>query len=227
MITLLSSLAFASQPSDFLERVAEMLLLETSSRLELPMEQVEVLHLGLQNSSCPEDANISVFVPQNEDFRGMVDAFVEGQDQSGLCGKWRIRSRVAVYKTALVAQHDTAPGDPIMMVKHLTRYDLSPGTPVPISSQPREARTQIRAGELVTVERSQIIPVARDGAQVSIIVKSGSLQITSDGALMGDANIGDSVRVISAATRQVLDGTLVDSQTVNINVGAVSLGGSR
>lgn len=226
MITLLCSLAFASQPSGFLDRVAEMLLLEASGRLELPLEQVEVLHLGLQNTSCPEDAKVSVFVPQNEDFRGMIDAFVEAQDQNGLCGKWRIRSRVAVYKTALVAQKDTAPGEPITMVEQLTRYDLSSGTPVSIGSQSLEARTQIRAGELVTVERSQIIPVARDGAQVSIVVKSGSLQITSDGALMGDANIGDSVRVISSATRQVLDGTLVDSQTVNINVGAVSLGGT-
>ena len=86
------------------------------------------------------------------------------------------------------------------------------------------ARTRIRAGELITVERSQSIPDAKDGSHVFIVVSSGQLQIKSDGSLMGNANIGETVKVISDATNQVLDGILVDNQTVNITLEAVSLG---
>ena len=220
MIAFLCASVFASQSSDFNDRVAEMLLLEASSRLSLPSTQMELLHLGLQNTSCPEDAHIDIHIPPSEDFRGSIDVYVSAQDESGQCGKWRTQSRVAIYKHAYVAQSAIAPGQAIQMEKKLARYDLSVGTLISDADTPLEAKTHIRKGEVITVERSRTVPDARDGMRVDIIVKSGDLNIKSDGQLMGNAYLGDSVKVISMATRQVIEGVLVDAQTVELNVGA-------
>ena len=55
-----------------------------------------MLHLGLHNVSCPDDADISLRIPSAEDFRGPVEVFVEATHGSDRCGRWKIQSRMAI-----------------------------------------------------------------------------------------------------------------------------------
>lgn len=219
-MALLCASALAAQSSDFNDRVTEMLLLEASERLALPVAQIEMIHLGLNNVSCPDDAEVSLHIPASEDFRGGVDVYIEASDGSERCGKWKTQSRLAVYKSALVAETATSPGQMVQMSMKRIRYDLSSGTLVTDGTVPREAVTHIGKDEVITLERTRLVPDAKDGKKVDIVVKSGELQVRSDGKLMGNAYLGESVKVISMATRQVIEGVLVDSNTVELMVGA-------
>ncbi|MEC8380775.1 MAG: flagellar basal body P-ring formation chaperone FlgA [Myxococcota bacterium] len=220
MIPLLCASAFAAQSSDFNDRVTELLLVETAQRLELHKDQITMLHLGLHNVSCPDDAEISLRIPSAEDFRGPVEVFVEATDGSDRCGKWKIQSRMAIFKPAWVADTSYSPGQIVQMSQKSVRYDLSTGTPITEEQVQREALTHIQKNEVITLERTRVVPDAKNGKKVDIVVKSGDLHIRSDGTLMGNAYLGDSVKVISMATRQVIEGILVDSNTVELMVGA-------
>jgi flagella basal body P-ring formation protein FlgA len=217
MIYLLCASVFAQQ-TDFLSRVAETLLLESAERLQLDPKDLSIQNLGIQSSKCSDDAEISLYIPNHEDFRGNVDVYIEGSESGKMCGKWRTSSTIAVNKKLWVAVQDTAPGQPIETVERVIRYDLTTGTPV-TNGETLQARTHIRAGSMVSVERSQRIPAARDGSRVSLVVQVGGLSIHSEAELMGDAHIGESVRVIAMASRQVVEGTLVSPELVSISLG--------
>ena len=107
-MALLCASALAAQSSDFTDRVTEMLLLEASERLSLPVAQIEMIHLGLNNVSCPDDAEVSLHIPASEDFRGGVDVYIEATDGSDAAGNG-LQSRLAVYKSLWLLRQPLLP----------------------------------------------------------------------------------------------------------------------
>jgi flagella basal body P-ring formation protein FlgA len=78
------------------------------------------------------------------------------------------------------------------------------------------ARVSIHAGEPLTRLVVTTAPDLRNGAPVDIVVRRGALTVHAEGTALADATIGGHVPVLNSATKTALQGTLIDSQTVEI-----------
>ncbi|MBR0550927.1 flagellar basal body P-ring formation chaperone FlgA [Stakelama marina] len=79
-----------------------------------------------------------------------------------------------------------------------------------------EARRILRAG--MPVRSGDLIEprLVRRGEPVTISIRSGSLAITANGRALGDAALGEPVRVFSEATNHTLDAVVEGSGAVRI-----------
>lgn len=81
-----------------------------------------------------------------------------------------------------------------------------------------EAKRTLQAG--TPVRRTDLIEprAVRRGEQVKIALRSGALLITASGRALGDAAIGEPVRVFSEATNQTLDAIAEGTGAVRIAI---------
>ena len=109
-MALLCASALAAQSSDFTDRVTEMLFLEASERLELPVAQIEMIHLGLNNVSCPDDAEslFTFLLPRTFEEASMVLWKQPTAVNAAENGKPRVDWRS--INPHLVAETATSPG---------------------------------------------------------------------------------------------------------------------
>ncbi|MEQ1505726.1 MAG: flagellar basal body P-ring formation chaperone FlgA [Myxococcota bacterium] len=78
------------------------------------------------------------------------------------------------------------------------------------------ASRALNAGEPLTRLNVRAKAAAVSGAEVTLRVRVGTLVVTADGRLLGDAQVGDVVRVFNHATEAVVSGTLVSPDTVEL-----------
>jgi flagellar basal body P-ring formation protein FlgA len=79
-----------------------------------------------------------------------------------------------------------------------------------------EARRALQLGAVVrTADLGQPQAVHR-GEQVSVVLRVGGLSITTAGRSLGDAAVGQPVRVVSAATNRTLDGVVQSAGVIRL-----------
>ena len=220
LLFLLPTLAFATNDS-LQERVSSALLSAVSAQFTDQETQLEILHLGLNPASrCGSSAKVHIQFGKREDFQGSINAVAEAFDQSGRCGRWRFRPKVAIWTKLPVATKSVQAGEQVSIGFAKHRYDSLQGSFLRDTSQPWVARRRIAAGQPLTVDMLRPKPTNLEGDQVVLIVKNGSITIKTRGRLMSDAMIGEKVRVFTAATSNVIEGTLTHK-------GRVLLGGTQ
>ena len=79
-----------------------------------------------------------------------------------------------------------------------------------------EARRTLRAGQPVRASDLAEPRLVKRGETVKISVREGALTITAMGRALGDAALGEQVRVFSEATNQTLQGVVEDAGTVRV-----------
>lgn len=204
MLLLLSALA---QAGDFATRLSAEIQQAAAAALSVPAEDVEVASTGFGGEGCGD--RIEVIARPGEGFVGTIDLRVVARQGEVVCGQWRVRPRLAVWQTLPVAVKPAAAGEPIEIRAERVRVDRPLGTPVPTSGRPLVARTSVRSGQVVVAELARALPDVDTGQTVKIEVRAGSLTITSEGYLAQPSSVGETVRVRTAATNTIIEGTLV------------------
>jgi len=74
----------------------------------------------------------------------------------------------------------------------------------------------VPAGELVRAGRLTQVPVVSRGAQVVLVAAQGGLRITTPGIVKEDGGAGEIVRVVNSASGKVVNGRVVDAETVEV-----------
>ena len=169
---------------------------------------------------CGASAKIHIQFGKREDFQGSINAIAEAFDESGRCGRWRFRPKVAIWTKLPVAAKNVQAGEQVQVSFAKHRYDTLQGSFLRDTSKAWVARRRISEGQPLTVEMLRPKPTNLEGDQVDLVVKNGSITIKTRGRLMSDAMIGQKVRVFTAATSNVIEGTLTQK-------GRVLMGGTQ
>jgi len=76
----------------------------------------------------------------------------------------------------------------------------------------------VRAGEVITENLVETVPVIMRGNRVEIVVQKGTLQIKMPGIAREDGRLGDIIKVKSPETRKILRGKVINPATVVVNL---------
>lgn len=199
--------AQAAGAEDFSARLSAALVAHVASTVAISSEDVEVVSLGFAGAGCGDEILITGRL--NEDYVGNTDLRVEALDGGAICGRWRIRARLAQWRTVPTASQPTAAGQPIALTPRRVRLERPVGTPVDPVGGPFLALAPMRAGEPVTIERVRLQPDVEAGAKVKLEVRAGALVIRGDGFLTQPGRVGESINVRAQSTGAILEGTLV------------------
>ncbi len=125
---------------------------------------------------------------------------------------YTLRPELAVWVAADVAAGPAAAGAAIRVTPGLVRVETAGSWP----GGAAVAIRAVRAGEPVTLANARPAADLASGAPVSVVVRAGALEIRSAGKLLEPGRVGQPVRVLGTATHAILDGVLVDRDTVEI-----------
>ncbi|NMB21551.1 MAG: flagellar basal body P-ring formation protein FlgA [Firmicutes bacterium] len=76
----------------------------------------------------------------------------------------------------------------------------------------------ILSGSPLTTLNVEVIPIIERGAQVTILVQTGSLVVTAPGIARGSGGVGEVISVENTLSRQMVLGEIIDAQTVQVNM---------
>jgi flagella basal body P-ring formation protein FlgA len=203
------------------QRVSSALLTAVTEQFVEKDLEMKVTHLGIHfSNSCEDPVDVVINFQRKEDFQGPLDVVAKATDIKGVCGRWRFRPTVAIWKELPVMSKSYSAGEEVKVELKRSRYDQIRGSLVSIDQGPWVARRNINKGAFLTQDVVRKMPTNLNGDRVKISVEKGSLSITAEGKLMSDAFKGEKVRVLSFATDTIVEGVLIEE-------GKVKLGGSR
>ena len=81
----------------------------------------------------------------------------------------------------------------------------------------KEAIRTVREGRPVYGRHLRVPPFAARGERVVIEYRKAGMRLTSEGELLADASLGESVRVQNLDTRHVIIGTIIAEGLVEVN----------
>lgn len=195
--------AFAPAPAQAKEAVLAIRE-AVAERLALPVDDVEVGALGLA-SGWVTDADWRVELPRYSVVGSRVDVTINATIE-GAPVRLRVSPEIATWSTVPTAATDTAPGQAVRLESRRVRSDQLRGeTPVD-PTLAYESTTTIRAGQPVTRSRVRFVPDRREGEEVTVVVRSGAVEIRSSGTLHADAFVGATVPVVLGTTKIVKQG---------------------
>ena len=199
--------------------VETIIITEVSERLQIAKEDVKVEYLGLGNTRrCASTDYVDVSISDQEDFNGPFVASVIAYEEGSICGKWTLRPKVAIWDMLPVATTNISPGHNVEFEYRRHRRDRLMMAPAS-NLENTIAKTQISQDSVILWNQIRSKPDKFDGDSVILFYNSGNLRIKTNGTLMSDAFIGDTVKVISEGTNTVLWGVLQDSGIVFIQGG--------
>jgi flagella basal body P-ring formation protein FlgA len=192
---------------------------EISNRLDISKNDITVEYLGLGNTRrCVNADYVDVTIPDREDFNGPITTSVVAYKEGSICGKWTIRPKVAIWDMLPVATKNISAGEIVVFEYRKHRRDRLMMNPASELDN-MIAKTQISEDSVILWNQVRVKPDNFDGDSVVLFYNSGNLLIKTNGTLMSDAFIGDTVKVISEGTNTVLWGLLREPGVVYIQGG--------
>ncbi|MGB0639536.1 MAG: flagellar basal body P-ring formation chaperone FlgA [Myxococcota bacterium] len=208
--------AFAAPEADpIVEHISDAVQAHVAKDMNVDIEDVEVEWLGFNGPTrCEAEPAVWIDTRPGENYRGQTQIRVTLTDQTGVCDKMTLPSRVQLWKTVPVTKVDVESGDSIEVAyKKVSVTDIR-GLLVKPDDGPWVANQPLRAGEPITMRFVRKEPAASVGDMVKLVVQYGPLTVTADARMLADAQIGESVRVSNLATNTVVNGILVASDRV-------------
>lgn len=183
-------------------------------------EEVEVHALSVDLSRWNNSFDANSASPTATSFRWSGDACSARPDlaltvleNDVASSRMSVRPHVTVWIKAPVAAFDLKPQQEIAVEWRKVPIEKLARQPIATTGI---ARAAIRAGEPLTRLVVTVAPDLRDGTAVDILVRRGELTVHAEGKSLADAMIGEKVAVLNSATKTALQGTVVDSHTVEI-----------
>jgi len=196
---------------------------ETCRADEAEVHDVEVHALGVDLSRWNAAPNVALpsdtiatgyrFLWSGDACKSRPELTLSVLDHEVLSSRMSVRPHVTVWVNAPVAAVDLKPQQDVQVTWRKVPIEKLARQPVATSGV---ARVSVHAGEPLTRLVVTSAPDLRNGAPVDIVFRRGALTVHADGTALADAAIGENVPVLNSATKTALQGTLIDSQTVEI-----------
>ncbi len=81
----------------------------------------------------------------------------------------------------------------------------------------KESLRNVRAGMPLYTVQVREVPAVRKGTMAPVIFKKGRVQLSTDGLIMADAEVGDFVKVLNQDSKQMLQGVVQKNGAVLVN----------
>lgn len=81
-----------------------------------------------------------------------------------------------------------------------------------------EARRSLHAGAVLTPHDAQLPQLVRRGQSVTVVGRSGGIEVRAEGTAMGNAAQGERVRVRNAGSRRVVEGVVTADGVVEVSL---------
>ena len=79
-------------------------------------------------------------------------------------------------------------------------------------------RRSVVAGDVLTRNHVEVIPVINRGDEVELVARTNSLAISAIGQAMQDGGIGERIRVKNSDSGKVLYGQILDASTIQVGL---------
>ena len=206
------------------ERVRDAIELE--ARRNLPDTVVDVAVHGLNVRGSVEvisgvEPSLRVRAEGDEDWVGKAVLDVEVSSSGRVVGTLRVTAEIAAYVEVPVLRQPVSRGSRIQAEDLGLARREADGLPSGVISDPSQlvGRVSKRDLDLNKLVREQDLEDRADAQRnqpVTLVVRTGSLQVTAAGILRADARVGDLVEVRSIATNQTVWGLLVSPDVVEL-----------
>ena len=204
---------------DFTTKVHQEIEQQISNRLEIPLEDVTVHHLGMANAHrCSNASYIKVEIPEREDFRGKTLISIEGWNEASLCGRWTVQGDIEIWGQIPLSEFSAQAGEEVSVIWKRDRLD-SIREPMFVQTPELKDATllaivPIGQGDVLKRNHVRRKPDFEQGDSVVLVVHKGTLIVKVQGVLLRSAFIGDTVKVRSASTNSILEGQLTEKGMV-------------
>ena len=186
--------------------------------------EVEVHGLYLRGSvDVPEGSvpSVRVRAAGDEDWIGRIGVDVEVSAEGRLLKTLTATAEVAAYIEVAVLRNPVARGERIERGDvSVTRRDVAdfPGGIITWTEAlvGRTPKRDLSLGSMVRHADLEQQADAQRNQPVTLLIRSGSLRVTSPGVLRKDAQVGDLVEVVSTATNETVYGVLISDDVVEI-----------
>ncbi len=210
LATLLAFPAEGTAPA--LARLEQALQEHVAEKLRALPEDVEILHLGI--SSLPPCASAGTIVldsAASERFRGHATVMVDIYGESDACISIKIRPHLRTWVEVPVADGVIRPGEELQWVNARVPVEELAGSTMTVERLEQTtwlARTTLPSGTPLSETVLRPRPDASSGQEVIVLSGSRTLVIKTEGRLVADAFVGETVRVANLFSHVVHDGVL-------------------
>lgn len=150
-------------------------------------------------------------------YRLIVNVTAENRKKSRLLiTGWIDRYEIVVYAKKEIAKGETVYAkDLYTELTNITKYpsDVFNSTEL---MRGQVAKTRIRKDVLIRQKMLTVSPVIKKGDMVKMSVKSGLLTVVTIGRAIGDAQVGEQVKVRNLKSKKIVTGFVLDSKMVEV-----------
>ena len=80
----------------------------------------------------------------------------------------------------------------------------------------KQLRRALPAGAVVVPQAVKGVPLIRQGETVTLVMRQGGMEVRSSGIALGDAELGQRLRVRNESSKRVVEGTATASRLVEV-----------
>lgn len=196
--------------------VQSFLAAQHQQRQEAPQIRLQEQDARLRLPQCR--VALQAFLPSGAKDVGNTAVGVRCPDPG-----WTVyqRATVHVYDQVLVARHFLRRNSTLSANDlKAERRELSalPGGYETDAAQliGKQLRQALMAGMVISPRNVKIPSAVRQGDTITLVVRSGGMEVTSSGIALGEAGIGQRVRVRNTASQRVIEGVVVGERRVEV-----------
>lgn len=210
-------------------------LLTAGEGLEGDMEKAVIKYYDLEDSDVEVELRTSRIAIEPESYdslvvdpltrgepRGLLSFAVRAYKKGEFVAEDQIRVKIEYFKEVYVTTDRIGRRDKITPEKvTLKRMEITSLTEKPVTSDDDLSKMwtlrSINKDQILTTGIVDLIPPVKSGQGVSILYKSGPLEIVARGIAMEDGFQGDMIRVRNNQSRKTILATVADDETVEIS----------
>lgn len=207
----------AIQPLDAIrQRASEFLASQHRNRAQPPDIQLKELDPRLRLPKCA--VALEAFLPGGAKPFGATSVGVRCRGAR----PWTVyqRAHVRVFEQVLVASRFLAKGTVLSPADlQAERRELSTLTEYATTSENllgKQLRRALPAGAVVVPQAVKGVPLIRQGETVTLVLRQGGMEVRSSGIALGDAELGQRLRVRNESSKRVVEGTATASRHVEV-----------
>lgn len=198
-----------AQTHFFGEEIKQLLSQEIQSKVG---ENAEILlPKTIQDYSFPQSDIELSFDFGEQNLLGNVLIGIEFRHNGNLIKRIQVPVRIKIYRKVLVANRSILRGETLsnencsLETREITS-NIDPNGLTDENGFGKIAKHNLVRGTIITNNLIQDMPAVRRGDKVRLVILYGSIQITTTGVALNDANAGETVRVRRDGSNNLLTG---------------------
>lgn len=215
---MLASSDEAIQPLETIQRqVHDFLLAQHRSRTEPPQIQLSSLDPRLRLPKC--GMALEAFLPGGAKTVGNTSIGVRCPGPQS----WTVyqSASVRIFDQVLVASRFLTKGTVLSAADlRSERRELSilPSgyETAPEQLTGKQLRRALTAGAVIAPQAVKAVPMIRQGETVTVVARQGGMEVSSSGVALGDANLGERLRVRNETSHRVVEGTVTGKHRIEV-----------